>query len=185
MLPWCNAFDHCDATLASFPFSKTFITFFCCVKPFSSVHTRLSLNYFPVSSLIDFLHARQPSGVVRNVISDVVSCESISPRNSYSIRGGKIAWRRMRLTYDSINAIFVLFIGCIIYKFMMPPSMCVNLNTCLACYMLEIMVFTCTAFYFLLFCFSPLPRVPLARLNIRTWITIARVSFRSNILHFN
>lgn len=64
--------------------------------------------------------------------SDTQTCNQRSFIQLQGVEGGK----QTKVTYDSITAIFVIFIGSIIYKFMILSfSMCVNVNTCSTCYM--------------------------------------------------
>lgn len=61
------------------------------------------------------------SGSVKCRIKKVEAQESVTEKSFIQLHG--IKGSRMVVTYDSINAIFVLFIGCIIYKLMIPfPS---------------------------------------------------------------
>lgn len=61
------------------------------------------------------------AGSVKCRIKKVEAQESVTEKSFIQLHGTE--GRRMEVTYDSINAIFVLFIGCIIYKFTIPfPS---------------------------------------------------------------
>lgn len=146
--------------------------FVSCTIKFKQFLYMLYLVSLIATSLIDSMRAWQRIGLG---MSSSISCYhwSISDRERLSFNYRK----RQHLTEDditcdSINGIFVLFIGLIIYKFMMPTSsssMCVNLNTCLA--MLHVGKLWCSRalpFISLLFC-SPHPqRVPHTPSSVRS-----------------